>query len=331
MRSEARPRTAGFLSFLLLATLPIANARPASAQLNELVGACIGPTLAVYPNATARPCAEAALLGQAAQGGVGLALAGPGTLVGSASTLGRRFGSTPRVVVSVRGGLTRFPIPDLNADPVGNRTSTVPSLHGSVVAGVFDGFSPKPTVGGVLAVDLVLTGDWAFPSGDDGFDGSVGAWGYGLRIGVLRESFTLPGITLSATRRHQGSVEIRPAPDGFPRVGLEGTTSSFRGEVGKDLAGFGLLGGVGWDRYSSDVSFRLGPLEPSGPEVSLSTSGFDSDRVLFFGGISRTFLVAQIAGEFGYAQGFGDGRPEVPGYDADEGTLFGTLSFRLTF
>jgi hypothetical protein len=196
---------------------------------------------------------------------------------------------------------------------------------------VFDGFSPKPTVGGVLALDLVLTGDWAFPSGDDGFDGSVGAWGYGLRIGVLRESFTLPGITLSATRRHQGSMEVRPDPDGYPRVGFDGTTSSFRGEVGKDLGGFGFLGGVGWDRYSSDVSLRLGELEPGGPEVSLSTSGFDSDRVLFFGGISRTFLVAQLAGEFGYAQGFGDGRPEVPGYDADEGSLFGTLSFRVTF
>ncbi len=329
MRIEARPGPAALLPLVLLGAL--AFARPASGQLNELVGACIGPTLAVYPNLTARPCAEAALLAQAAQGGVGLSLAGPGTLVGSASTLGRRFGSTPRIVLSVRGALTRFPLPDLNGVPVGNHTSTAPSIHGSVVAGVFDGFSPKPTVGGVLAVDLVVTGDWAFPSGDDGFDGSVGAWGYGLRIGLLRESFTLPGITVSGTRRHQGSVEIRPDRTGFPRVGLDGTTTSFRGEVGKDLAGFGLLGGVGWDRYSSDVSLRLGALEPEGPEVSLSTSGFDSDRVLFFGGISRTFLVAQLAGEFGYAQGFGDGRPEVPDYDADEGSLFGTISFRLTF
>lgn len=329
MRIEVPGRAT--LLVLLLAGLVGPGAGAASAQVEDLARDCHGTSLALYPHPLAGPCGDGALLAQAAQAGVGLAQAGPGTLVGSSSTLGRRFGSTPRVVLSLRGGLTRVPLPDTREEPTGNLTATVPSIHAAVVAGVFDGFMPKPTVGGLLAVDLLLTGDWAFLPDGAGFDGSSAAWGYGLRLGVLRESFTLPGITLSATRRHGGSFTVQPGPVGTPRVDMDVTTTSVRGEVGKELAGFGFLGGLGWDRYSSDVELDVSGGLPDPPVEPVSASGFDSGRALAFAGISRTFLVVQLAGELGYAWGFDAPPPDGSTYDAGEGSLFGTLSFRLTF
>jgi hypothetical protein len=230
------------------------------------------------------------------------------------------------VALSIRGGATRFPWADLTAAPVGTRKATVGSLHGAIVVGAFDGFSPKPTVGGVLGLDLVLTGDWVFLPQGDGFDGSAAAWGYGLRLGVVRESFSLPGITLSASRRHSGDVEISP-PSVEEAVGLRNpVTTSLRGEVGKEFWGVGILVGAGWDRTEADAR-----IEVRSGDVALSvTDPVAADRALFFAGLSRTFVVWQLSGEFGWAQGVGGGSPELAGFDAGQGTLFGTLALRLT-
>lgn len=278
----------------------------------------------------ASECARAEALGRSALAGVGLAQAGPGTLVGSASTLGRRFGTTPRVALSVRGGLTRFPWPDFAAAEAGTRKASVGSLHGSIVVGLFDGFSPKPTVGGLLSLDLLLTGDWVFLPDGDGFDGSGAAWGYGVRIGVLRESFSLPGITLSGTRRHGGDIDVLP-PSVGGGVSLDGpVTTSLRGEIGKEFWGIGFLAGAGWDRYEADAAVSPPPGLGDPLEDVPLWSGFDTDRALFFAGLSRTFVVWQLSAEFGWAEGVGGSYLDFPGYDSAEGTLFGTVQLRLT-
>jgi len=295
------------------------------------------PTAVVAQDGWERPCLDpvpcegSEALGRAALAGVGLAQAGPGTLVGSASTLGRRFGSTPRVALSVRGGVTRFPWPDFAASPAGTRNATVGSLHGSVVVGLFDGFSPQPTVGGFLSLDLLLTGDWVFLPGGDGFDGSGTAWGYGVRVGVLRESFSLPGITLSGTRRHGGDIDVAPPSVGGGLVLQDPVTTSFRGEIGKEFWGVGFLAGAGWDRYEGDAEALFSAGAPGGPpEETRRFQDLGAERALFFAGLSRTFVVWQLSAEFGWAEGVGGSYPDFPGYDAREGTLFGTVQIRLT-
>jgi hypothetical protein len=123
---------------------------------------------------------------------------------------------------------------------------------------------------------------------------------------------------------------VRP-PGSSTEVSLRDmTTISLRGEVGKELWGLGFLVGAGWDRYEADAALRLDGISGGNPELGLSTAGFEADRALFFAGVSRTFVVWQLAGEFGWARGFGDGSADVPAFDAGEGSLFGTVSLRLT-
>jgi hypothetical protein len=57
---------------------------------------------------------------------------------------------------------------------------------------------------------------------------------------------------------------------------------------------------------------------------------YSSDRSLFFGGLSYTFLVLQLAAEGGFATGWSE-VPSQTDYDPTAGTIFGSLSGRLTF
>ncbi|HSG48493.1 MAG TPA: hypothetical protein VLA43_11810 [Longimicrobiales bacterium] len=318
---RGRPLTAAAL-------LMAGAAAPAAAQTRELAQRCTGDPVA----AIEIRCQEAALAVEALQAGVGLALVGGNPLPGGASSLGRRFGRTPRVALNARVGLTRFPLPDLAGATVGDQRVLVPSIHATATVGVLNGFSPAPTVGGLLSLDLLATVGAAFLPDDRGLPGTATGWGYGARVGLLRESFTLPGVTVSVTRNHSGTVDFVPVgPDGEPRAAVDVTTTSVRGVVGKEFMAVGLLAGAGWDRYSSDGSVTpratlADPIPDPRPVENVT-----SDRALFFAGISRTFLVLQLSGEVGWARGFGEVDPALPGYDPGAGTLFGTVSLRLTF
>lgn len=279
-------------------------------------------------------CLDAALAVQAVTGGVGLALSGGNEFPGSASTLGRRFGTTPRVAAGARFGLVDVGVPaiDAGAGTAGETSSWVPSLQASLAVGLFDGFRPRPTVGGVLAVDVMATGGVAFLPSEGGYDGAAAAFGYGVRVGVIRESFTLPGITLSLLRRHGGAVEWNGADGSVDgAVALDGvTTTSFRGTIGREFLALGIQAGFGWDRASSDGSFT--PAGGSATSGSVSFDGFTADRMLFFGGVTATWLVTQFHGELGYAAGY-DARPDSgpDTFDPTAGSLLATLTFRILF
>lgn len=109
-------------------------------------------------------------------------------------------------------------------------------------------------------------------------------------------------------------------------MALDVTTTAWRAVLGKDLAGLGFVLGAGWDDYDSG-----GELTPLAVTVApIPFSGFESDRAVFFGGVSRTFLVLQVSGELGWARGFSlDGDPPTD-FDPASGTLFGAVSLRLT-
>lgn len=276
-------------------------------------------------------CVDAALTVEALQAGTALLLSGGSELPGSNSTLGRRFGTTPRVALSGRLVVANGSWPALGrGDPAPETGSWATSLQGALAVGLFDGFRPAPTVGGVLAVDLMATAGLAFLPEGDGFQADVTAFGYGVRLGVIRESFTLPGVTISAVRRHLGDVEWRSAgPAGTAAVVLESpVATSVRATVGKDLMALGIGVGVGWERVEADGRFSV----PGGPgsDFPRSFSGFRTDRTLFFGGLTATFLVLQVHGEAGYAAGFDPvtGRAG-DAFDPSAGSVFASLSARL--
>lgn len=326
MRAAARHGTARAWVAVMCGALWLVAASGARAQTGGDLTAAQRCTANGGNEAT---CLEAQVAGHALVGQVGL-MAGLGSEVpGSASTLGRRLGTTPRVAVSLRTAFTHAGIPDLSdPDPEPSRevSYTVPAVHAGVVLGVTDGFSPIPTVGGIGSLDLLVgTSLVFFPSGE-GFGGRVTGFSAGARLGLLRESFTLPGVSLSASRRWVGSATLGDRDAGDPvAVEVDPSITSIRATVGKDLLSVGLVAGWGWDSFGGSLTMDVtGGGTARDDALSLS-------RTLWFGGASLNFLILQLSAEFGWAAGL----DAVPGYmgapfDPTAGTAFGSVAFRLT-
>src|SRR5690606_1777175 len=129
--------------------------------------------------------------------------------------------------------------------------------HADGALGVFSGFSPFATVGGVGAIDLLGSiGNVDMPEGGGLNDEGITTFGLGARIGITRESFTAPGLSLSVMYRDFGEFA-------YGDNSLQGTDAflhmdetylwSFRGVAGKRITALGLTGGLGYDRYSGEA------------------------------------------------------------------------------
>ena len=283
------------------------------------------------PMATTQ-CLDGALASQALLAYTGL-LAGLGSdLAGSPTTLGRRIGSTPRIAVSMRAGGLSARLPDLTDRqnvPAKEAKFFLPTVHGSVALGVFDGFRLMPTVGGILSVDLLAQTSMIFLPKGQGFDGRIGSLSLGVRVGVLRESFTLPGVTLSVSKRLLGVIRMGSVPLGDPTdVKVDPAVTSYRLVVGKDLFAVCLLLGLGWDAYSTDVRIRV---EDGAAGVVATEAALNVRRPLFFGGTSLNLLILQLSAEFGWAKGFSAPSGYAgAAFDPTRASLFGSVAARLT-
>lgn len=312
---------------LVPAALLVATGLPAGVRAQGAV-----ESLALRCAATGAPalrCSELAVTARALQGASGL-LAGLGSEVaGSAGTLGRRLGTMPRISVGARAAFGHLGLPDLadpGAEPSREAVFVVPSVHAGVAVGLFDGFFLLPTVGGVLSLDLLAQTSVLFLPTGEGFDGRASGWSVGARLGLLRESFTLPGVAVSLTRRDLGRIRFGdPMGPGGGGVEVDPAVTSARATVGKDLLSVGLLAGVGWDRYSGPVT-----LSPTGAAPTRADA-LTHTRALLFGGASMNFLVLQLSAEAGWASGFGavNGYRGAP-FDPTGGSGYGSLAFRLT-
>ena len=304
-----------------------------SQELPALVASCGGTS-----EALTLLCHRAALALDAARGGLGTAASRGSENYGSASTLGYRLRSSPRLAMSARGGVARFSMVDLR-DGSPSQTGSdaqgffVPSLSLAGAVGLFTGFSPAPTVGGVLSLDVTGSAHWVFAPGGRGFQEGLLGWGLGVRMGILRESFTLPGVSVSLVRRWLGSTAVGNVDGGDPTEAVfDLNVTSVRGVVGKDILGFGLLAGLGWDRDSGEGTIHA-RVPAGGPEGAASASDLVSERMVFFGGASRTFLILQISGEVGWSRALDRELPREPGTDRfpSSTAYFASVAARLTF
>jgi hypothetical protein len=175
---------------LLLALMAPA---PGLAQ-SELTRRCSSATAAVQPF-----CNLVADAIETAQPRVGLALSGGNPVPGAASTLGTRV-RKPQVSVAARVTGVPSDFPGIENFATNDESAFfLPGINLDASIGVFNGFSLAPTVGGFASVDLIASAGTVPVPEDDGFDsGRVSGWGLGARIGILRESFTAPGVSLSA-------------------------------------------------------------------------------------------------------------------------------------
>jgi hypothetical protein len=270
----------------------------------------------VDPGAAARAEATA----HALEGGVGLLLAGGGSFPVSPSTAGHRLFGSPRLRVDVGTTGVTFRHPDLSRPAVGggfdpSRRRVLGATRLSVGAGILEGFSPVPTIGGIGSLDLV--GELrhiAYLGGGEGPDTAFG-WGVGGHLGLLRESFTMPGVTVALTHRRAGTTRYVPggAEGAGTQVAIEPRVTSLRGVVGKDLLFLGLSGGVQRDRMHGGQEILLG-----GVPIQLPASTHQT-RTTWFGGVNLTWVVAQLAAEVGWSP------------DDEGNALLGSVSFRITY
>ncbi len=310
------------LAFALAFALP-----PGLRAQDALAQACpVPPTANAYNSCLT--VAQSALIAQAR---LALAAAGGAPLLGNASTLGMRLGSTPRVAVQLRASGARLTVPAAGA---GNgQSSLASSFDADGAVALYQGLSPAPTLGGVGALDLL--GSLGVVSGGGApLQGSPATFGIGARLGILRESFTVPGVTLSAMLRRTGSLTAI-GPDSARAHFSHIADVALRATVGKRLFPLNTLVGVGLDRTSGDVMISAPPCTGTCTLVGINpiTAPLTQTRANFFADLTWTALVFNATAEVGWQRGGSPAASAFPtGYESlvRKGGLFGSLGLRLT-
>ncbi|MDQ3388656.1 MAG: hypothetical protein M3483_04045 [Gemmatimonadota bacterium] len=322
---------------------------PAGAQAGGPGGACPDDVASRTPN-----CILTAQALVSAQPQLGILLAGGNPTIGTASTGGIRLGILPRFTSSVKVSAALARIPDILEEGGVDQARWIPlpAVNGTVSVGLFSGTSLGPTVGGFGAVDLLGSLTWVplTTLGIEGFEESPPfAYGLGARIGVLRESFTAPGVSLTFMRRRLGRVGIGDvcpgseretiADGGCPGTGDPGEISfdltDWSGRLGasKRVLGWGLAGGLGYDHFTSDADFAYRSSR-AGNATRIERSGpiqLEEGRWSAYANASLTSLFASLVLEAGWMQG-GEtisGYPASSDFDPEAGTFFGSLGLRL--
>lgn len=315
-------------------------------------------------NAEARArCAVVAQALDAAQPQLGILMAGGNPTLGTASTGGVRLGLIPRVSLTGRINVVGARLPDIRQEAQNEAeqfTLPAPAVGANLSVGLTQGFSVAPLIGGVGAIDL-LGSVSVLPLelvGDD-FGENAFSWGAGARVGLLRESFVTPGVSVSTMYRRLGNVSFGDVCEGvetqdptspnrrlcdagvgqgdFGEISFGLNNWSTRAAVSKRLLGLGLTAGVGYDTFDTDADFavRAPALVNNAPAERIyrfEDVAVDNDRWSAFLNGSFTVLVASLVGEVGWMQGADpiEGFPEASDFDAKEGTFFGSLGFRLS-
>jgi len=314
----------GRVSSMLAMGMVVASVSVASGQEAEiLVSRCLeGASVARIW------CEEVAMATQALRAGLGFLGAGGTDVPGSSSTLGKKLGSVPRVSASLRATLGRLKSPratGASRPDVDDQTLWVPTLQGSIVVSVLDGFSVVPSVGGLFSLDLLATVSYLrLPSefGDD--SGTVGV---GARLGLLRESFTAPGVSVSVVHRGLGEATYGGRTSDNAEITFDVSTTSVRAIIGKNLPFIGFFAGAGWDWHRGGMSMRT--IAPGGA-ISTATADFTDRRTVYFGGTSWSFLVVQGSIEAGWSSGFGDLPGRTGDFSASSRPLFASAALRVT-
>jgi len=290
--------------------------------------------LQAYPGA-GEGCRTGALSLHALAGGIGLGMGAGGPFPVSPNILGQRVYGMPRLLFDLGMTGASFSQPDLTdpGAPAVRRWMGAPRF--SVGVGVFEGFSPLPTVGGVGGVDLIgEVRSLPFP-GFSGVDRSVWALGLGGRVGIFRESFSLPGLSVTAMHRRAGRVDQAVPVEGESgtELSIQPRTTSLRAVLGKDLWEVGVSGGFQQDWIRGTGSFQRSALGLGPPEADGGATGsVRADRSTWFLGFNWTWVVTQATLELGWSP-----TPAVPaglGPGFEEGLpggLAAALSFRLLY
>jgi len=285
-------------------------------------------------------CGESVLTLEALRAGVGLSLAQGADIPGFASTVGLGESGRPRISTSVRVAVTRLSRLVLIGSqqvPAEASTLSVASVQANVGLGVFNGFTGTGNLRGVFSLDLLGSAGLTFLPDGAGFHGAEFAYGYGARVGLLREGFSNPGVALSIMRREFRDDVVYGSTADAVQMAFDPETTSIRLSVGRDYfaAGFVVGGGVDW--YDGEVSLTVREQDggmgtaPGAATGAASSTDFTSRRATIFAGGQYTYKVFQLSTEFGWANGFDAMEGYTGPFDPGSSTYYGNLAVRLTF
>ncbi len=279
------------------------------------------------------PCRELVLAALAVQRGVGLASALGSDVPGETSTAGRRMGRVPRLGFALAAIGTGMGMPRVSARSIQGLAEeadpTVVGLRGVVSAGLLDGFQLAPGIGGILSADVTASYSRLWLPEEEGFGAASSGIGLGARVGVLRESFTTPGLSVSIARRWHETVRVGDVGQGNPgEMETDVQVTSLRAMLGKNWFVVGLMAGAGWDRYvgKTAVSAMEGV---DGPGAA--TGRLASERTVYFASAWYSFLISRLSLEAGVADGVSDPFDDRSGeHDPAGRSWFASLAVRIT-
>jgi hypothetical protein len=259
-------------------------------------------------------------------------VSGGNPVLGTGGPLGApgRFFITPRV------NAMEIVLPDLSYDggsttvPAGDEVyAPAPLIEAAV--GVYGGLPS-----GLLALDFLGSAQLLPTSAIDGFSVEDGArrigdvalgLGYGVRVGIVKETGPLPGVAVSVMRRDIPRITYGDIDGGDEfqyAVNLHAT--NLRLTVGKQLGLLGLAGGVGWDKYTGNGSISV----PAGPQPEQLTFGLNTSRATIFLDAGLGLGVAAITGEAGYQTGKDQHlSTDFEDFDTTKGKFYAGLGLRV--
>lgn len=285
---------------------------------------------------------------------LGTSIAGGNAQLGQGGTLG----GLGHFAVGLRANAIRGTVPDaqnFSLSTSGRQQSDLgaknqflgaPALEAGF--GVFKGLPLGLTnVGGV---DLLVSASYLPEYRNDDIrvslpDGSF-KFGYGARVGLLSESFLIPGISVTYLKRDLPTVNVQAAVDGASTerdtIGVSGLslkTTAWRVVASKKLLVFGLALGAGQDRYESEASVSADVAVPvaGGPLTTrgrVETNGLTQTmtRTNYFADLSFNLFAFRGVAEIGRVSGgdattfnsFGDVKASDP-------RMYGSLGFKFGF
>jgi hypothetical protein len=273
-------------------------------------------------------CAAALQAMASASPQYGIAAAAGSAVPGVEGTRGLTLGIVPHTTASLRVSAAAARLPDL-AHPDRSRSTTPVAVKLGTATRVFGG-----TAAGTGELELLL--EAGVLSG-----GRTGALlGAGARVGLLRETFASPGVSLSGMFRHASRLRYGHVCTGLPgclptaagQADFGVNDASARLTVGKRLGPVGLLAGGGWDLFATTHgSFTYQGSDGFEPTIGTVAADVHGSRWSAFADVSKSLLVGSAIAEVGW---MGGGRavagytPGANGYDPGRGTVFGSVALR---
>ena len=322
---------------LALAALLVAGPAAAQSGLDtKLAGRCTAVGLAQGTGSLVL-CRDAVASAQLLQPELGLLLTGGNPVLGTASPIVTKFRGMPRFQFGGRIGFAWAEIPDVLVPPqdaatAGTRSFVMAGAQLDVSVGLFDGVRLGSTASGLGAIELLGSlGTLLLPNGE-GFAHAASGFGLGARVGILREGFTPPGISVSGLYKRFGRVQYG---DGATELGLDMQAAAFRAGISKSFVAFGLAFTVAYDSYWSDVDLQV--IVPDGMQQAADTLTviprdapleLHSDRWSAFLDVSYIVLFLNITAELGWQERAG--LITSNGHDVSSGKLFTAIGLRLT-